>query len=98
MTTSVSADVAQLGERQTEDLKVPGSIPGVGKLFAFPYFFNFRLKIYSYVNAMVVKKLKTADGTPADAKFVSDDAYGPDLFVEAINTNRLEKVSQLEKK
>ena len=27
------ADIAQLGERQTEDLKVPGSIPGVGKLF-----------------------------------------------------------------
>ena len=25
--------VAQLGERQTEDLKVPGSIPGLGKLF-----------------------------------------------------------------
>ena len=24
------ADIAQLGERQTEDLKVPGSIPGVG--------------------------------------------------------------------
>ena len=27
------ADIAQLGERQTEDLKVPGSIPGVGNLF-----------------------------------------------------------------
>ena len=25
------ADIAQLGERKTEDLKVPGSIPGVGK-------------------------------------------------------------------
>ena len=24
------SDIAQLGERQTEDLKVPGSIPGVG--------------------------------------------------------------------
>ena len=24
------ADIAQLGERQTEDLKVPGSIPSVG--------------------------------------------------------------------
>ena len=24
------ANLAQLGERQTEDLKVPGSIPGVG--------------------------------------------------------------------
>jgi hypothetical protein len=28
-----SAHLAQLGERQTEDLKVPGSIPGVGILF-----------------------------------------------------------------
>ena len=27
------AHVAQLGERQTEDLKVPGSIPGFGKYF-----------------------------------------------------------------
>ena len=24
------AEIAQLGERQTEDLKVPGSIPGFG--------------------------------------------------------------------
>ena len=28
--SSSFADIAQLGERQTEDLKVPGSIPGVG--------------------------------------------------------------------
>ena len=27
-----SAAIAQLGERQTEDLKVPGSIPGLGML------------------------------------------------------------------
>ena len=27
------AAIAQLGERQTEDLKVPGSIPGLGILF-----------------------------------------------------------------
>ena len=26
----ISAAIAQLGERQTEDLKVPGSIPGLG--------------------------------------------------------------------
>ena len=26
----LSAAIAQLGERQTEDLKVPGSIPGGG--------------------------------------------------------------------
>ena len=31
--TGTFADIAQLGERQTEDLKVPGSIPGVGNLF-----------------------------------------------------------------
>ena len=27
---SAAAAIAQLGERQTEDLKVPGSIPGLG--------------------------------------------------------------------
>ena len=27
---NVEAAIAQLGERQTEDLKVPGSIPGLG--------------------------------------------------------------------
>ena len=32
---TVFADIAQLGERQTEDLKVPGSIPGVGNCFCF---------------------------------------------------------------
>ena len=30
----LSAAIAQLGERQTEDLKVPGSIPGLG-IFVF---------------------------------------------------------------
>ena len=34
-TVTRSAVVAQLGERQTEDLKVPGSIPGDGILFIF---------------------------------------------------------------
>ena len=29
-TSILSAAIAQLGERQTEDLKVPGSIPGHG--------------------------------------------------------------------
>ncbi len=29
------AGIAQLGERQTEDLKVPGSIPGHGIYFYF---------------------------------------------------------------
>ena len=31
------AAIAQLGERQTEDLKVPGSIPGLG-IFSFCFF------------------------------------------------------------
>ena len=31
LTSLASAAIAQLGERQTEDLKVPGSIPGLGK-------------------------------------------------------------------
>ena len=30
------AAIAQLGERQTEDLKVPGLIPGLGMLEASP--------------------------------------------------------------
>ena len=34
--TGAFADIAQLGERQTEDLKVPGSIPGVGNLASWP--------------------------------------------------------------
>ena len=29
------AQIAQLGERQTEDLKVPGSIPGLGRIFQY---------------------------------------------------------------
>ena len=31
--SSCTAEIAQLGERQTEDLKVPGSIPGRGTIF-----------------------------------------------------------------
>ena len=34
-TVNSSAEIAQLGERQTEDLKVPGSIPGFGISFVF---------------------------------------------------------------
>ena len=33
-TNIFAAEIAQLGERQTEDLKVPGSIPGFGTLIA----------------------------------------------------------------
>ena len=34
------AAIAQLGERQTEDLKVPGSIPGLGTFALFPWNFQ----------------------------------------------------------
>ena len=34
------AEIAQLGERQTEDLKVPGSIPGFGISFSYSYTFD----------------------------------------------------------
>ena len=33
-TSEAIAAIAQLGERQTEDLKVPGSIPGLGTICA----------------------------------------------------------------
>ena len=33
LTSQSQAAIAQFGERQTEDLKVPGSIPGLGKFF-----------------------------------------------------------------
>ena len=33
---SLEAGIAQLGERQTEDLKVPGSIPGLGIEYTIP--------------------------------------------------------------
>ena len=35
---AATAAIAQLGERQTEDLKVPGSIPGLG-IYADAYTF-----------------------------------------------------------
>ena len=37
------AVIAQLGERQTEDLKVPGSIPGRG-IFLFVNYYDFLSK------------------------------------------------------
>jgi hypothetical protein len=46
VTLSVRAAIAQLGERQTEDLKVPGSIPGVGTLL-HPLHLRFDYVMYS---------------------------------------------------
>ena len=39
------AAIAQLGERQTEDLKVPGSIPG-GGIFLFLFFLYKKLMFF----------------------------------------------------
>lgn len=46
------AVIAQLGERQTEDLEVPGSIPGHGislffSPFNFPVFFDHNTTLFS---------------------------------------------------
>ena len=49
------AAIAQLGERQTEDLKVPGSIPGLGKtvecseyaIALYLFFMRFQAFIFS---------------------------------------------------
>ena len=41
------AAIAQLGERQTEDLKVPGSIPGLGRNF-FRSSSRFSLHLYPF--------------------------------------------------
>ena len=38
-----SAEIAQLGERQTEDLNVPCSIPGFGNMFIFLHHAKFLL-------------------------------------------------------
>ena len=40
-----SAAIAQLGERQTEDLKVPGSIPGLGKVCHMRWHAGFAARI-----------------------------------------------------
>ena len=39
------ASIAQLGERQTEDLKVPGSIPGGGIVF---FCFSLTRRLFKY--------------------------------------------------
>ena len=41
------AAIAQLGERQTEDLKVPGSIPGLGICFVMCQLFPHTVVIVS---------------------------------------------------
>ena len=50
-----AAAIAQLGERQTEDLKVPGSIPGLGILCGRVF------RVMSYFSRN--QKLKVMTGT-----------------------------------
>ena len=41
------AEIAQLGERQTEDLNVPGSIPSFGNIFIFFNLAFFFVKVFT---------------------------------------------------
>ncbi len=61
------AAIAQLGERQTEDLNVPGSIPGHGRLILFEVFllkmdFIFFFTVLSQYNT-VAKKVNLSGPT-----------------------------------
>ena len=49
-----SAAIAQLGERQTEDLKVPGSIPGLGTFPASPHCGVSNTQIWCFGNTELV--------------------------------------------
>ena len=51
-----AAEIAQLGERQTEDLKVPGSIPGFGTetTGGLPIFY-FIFLIYVFVSIFIIQ-------------------------------------------
>ena len=53
------ADIAQLGERQTEDLKVPGSIPGVGSvIILLQVFYFFRpLRCVSFTGKVSLREV-----------------------------------------
>jgi hypothetical protein len=50
------AAIAQLGERQTEDLKVPGSIPGLGIFFGTGEQVNHKLLLFSSCHFKLVPK------------------------------------------
>ena len=49
------AAIAQLGERQTEDLKVPGSIPGLG-IFSMPSAVIIVSIFVSFVQVAIIQK------------------------------------------
>ena len=74
-----AAEIAQLGERQTEDLKVPGSIPGFGTettgglpifyfiflIYVFVFIFIIQPKIYVFSRFIEPpQELLNIGGTP----------------------------------
>ena len=63
------AAIAQLGERQTEDLQVPGSIPGLGK-------FNRISTVWASVNARPERTLYLVGGCPEGYELRSQSAVG----------------------
>ena len=56
-----SAEIAQLGERQTEDLNVPGSIPGFGNLFIFFHHVYFFFKLLRELVGQETENTNTSD-------------------------------------
>ena len=54
----LSAAIAQLGERQTEDLKVPGSIPGGGSFFHVVTVYFLQEKKKWYILDLCVSSLR----------------------------------------
>ena len=58
-----AAEIAQLGERQTEDLKVPGSIPGFGtNLIAALLLVGCHLRVRNISERLIVQKVACIDG------------------------------------
>ena len=57
-----SAEIAKLGERQTEDLKVPRSIPGFGNMFIF----------FHHAQSFVIQVLRQLVGQESEKTNTSD--------------------------
>ena len=64
----VTAALAQLGERQTEDLKVPGSIPGLGISFFFARSLNSAWRVVFSLVACTISSFKGHGDGSADQK------------------------------
>ena len=81
LVTSLAAAIAQLGERQTEDLKVPGSIPGGGiKRNCSKLIFRFQVSVAQWITRPP-PKWKIAGSSPAR------DDHGASLRCPQIQSN-----------